>query len=127
MSLLEIKGISNLKHKESTGFSDIHKQLSEDFNRVHCLHQKWVMNDEKIKKVRWDPIIAKLADNKLKQKICTDANNHDMTSTSKVNGGNISQKRRSKETFQTFLHALFDKDGPKVKYQNPDAWRVYPF
>ncbi|MBA7680737.1 hypothetical protein ES703_89058 [subsurface metagenome] len=82
---------------------------------------------KKIKKVRWDPIIAKLADNKLKQKIYTDASNHDMTSTSKVNGVIISQKRRSKEVFQTFLHTLFDNDGPKVKYQNPDAWRVYPF
>ena len=56
-----------------------------------------------------------------------DTSNHDMTSTSKVNGAIISQKRRSKEVFQTFLHALFDNDGPKVKYQNPDAWRVYPF
>ncbi len=82
---------------------------------------------KKIKKVRWDPTIAKLADNKLKQKICMDISNHDMTSTSKVNGAIISQKRRSKEVFQTFLHALFDNDGPKVKYQNPDAWRVYPF
>ena len=108
MSLLEIKGISNLKHKESTGFSDIHKQLSEDFNRVHCLHQKWVMNDEKIKKVRWDPIIAKLADNKLKQKICADASNHDMTSTIQEKWVAAVEKRRSKEDFQTFIHELFD-------------------
>ena len=36
------------------------------------------------------------------------------------------EKRRSKEEFQAYLHELFDNDGPKVKYQNPDAWRVYP-
>ena len=82
---------------------------------------------KKIKTVRWDPIIAKLADKKLKQRICADANNNDMTSTNKVNGVIISQKKRSKEDFKTFLHALFDNNGPKYQYQNPDAWRVYPF
>ena len=82
---------------------------------------------KKIKKVRWDPIIAKLADNKLKQKICADANNRDMTLTSKVEGFIVSLKRLSKEDFQTFLYVLFDPGGPKVKYQNPDVWRVHPF
>ena len=37
----------------------------------------------------------------------------------------MSAKRLSNEEFQTFLHALFDNDRLKVKYQNPDAWRGY--
>jgi len=82
---------------------------------------------KKINKVRWDPIVAKLADNTVKQETCVDANNHGVTSRSKVNGVLISQKRLSKDDFQKFLHSSFDKDGPIVKYQNPDAWRVYPF
>ncbi|MBA7680736.1 hypothetical protein ES703_89057 [subsurface metagenome] len=47
MSLLEINAISFLKHKESIGFSDNYKHLSEDFKRFQYPHQKWVMNDEK--------------------------------------------------------------------------------
>ena len=82
---------------------------------------------KKNKKVRWDPKIAKLADTTMKQKICADANNHDITSTIKEKWVAAVEKKRSKEDFQTFIHALFDVDGPKVKYQNPDVWRVYPF
>jgi len=80
---------------------------------------------KKTKKVRWDPIIAKLADNKLKQKICTDANNHNITSTSKVKGLIISLKKLSKEDFQTFLYVLSDPGGPILKCQNPDVLRVH--
>jgi len=38
----------------------------------------------------------------------------------------MSEKKRSKEEFEIFLKSLFDKDSPKVKYQNPDAWRIPP-
>ena len=79
-----------------------------------------------IKRVRWDPIIVKLADYKLKQKICGHASKNDRTSRIKANWVAALQKRHSKEDFQAFLHELFDNDGPIVKYQNPDAWRVYP-
>ena len=79
-----------------------------------------------IRRVRWDPIIVKLADYKLKHKICVDAGNDDGASRIKANWVAALQKRHSKEDFQAFLHELFDNDGPIVKYQNPDAWRVYP-
>jgi len=78
----------------------------------------------KVKKVRWDPIIAKLADNKVKQKFCARTNNQNMTST-KVNGVIMLKKRRSKEDFELFLKSLFDNDTLPFKYQNPDAWRIY--
>ena len=45
---------------------------------------------------------------------------------SEVNGDAMSEKRRSKEEFEAFLKSLFDKDSPKVKYQNPDGWRIPP-
>ena len=35
------------------------------------------------------------------------------------------KKRRSKEEFEAFLKVLFDNDRLQVKYQNPDAWRLY--
>ena len=79
-----------------------------------------------IRRVRWDPIIVKLADYKLKHKICADVGNDDGASRIKANWVAALQKRHSKEDFQAFLHELFDNDGPIVKYQNPDAWRVYP-
>jgi len=37
----------------------------------------------------------------------------------------MSAQRLSKKEFQVFLHALFENDSLKVKYQNPDAWRGY--
>ena len=79
-----------------------------------------------IKRVRWDPIIVKLANYKAKQNICADASKNDEASRTKANGVAASQKRHPKEDFQAFLHELFDNDSPIVKYQNPDAWRVYP-
>lgn len=81
---------------------------------------------EKIKRARWDPSIAKLADYKVKQKNCVHASKNDETARIRAKWIAASQKRQSKEDFQTFLHMLFDNDGPIVKYQNPDAWRVYP-
>jgi hypothetical protein len=38
----------------------------------------------------------------------------------------MSEKKRSKQEFETFIKTLFDRDSPKVKYQNPDAWRIPP-
>lgn len=37
----------------------------------------------------------------------------------------MSSKRLSKKDFETYLHAMLDSNGPKVKYQNPVAWRGY--
>ena len=37
----------------------------------------------------------------------------------------MSAQRLSNKEFQVFLHALFENDSLKVKYQNPDAWRGY--
>ncbi|MBA7480409.1 hypothetical protein ES707_15863 [subsurface metagenome] len=63
---------------------------------------------KKTNKVRCNPIIARLADNTVNQKIYTDANNHDITSTKKEKWVVAVEKRRSKEDFQTFIYALFD-------------------
>jgi len=38
----------------------------------------------------------------------------------------MSAKRLSKKDFEVFLHALFDNETLKVKYQKPDAWRKHP-
>ena len=35
----------------------------------------------------------------------------------------LPEKKRSKKEFETYLKAMLDQDYPKVKYQNPDAWR----
>ena len=37
----------------------------------------------------------------------------------------MSAQMRSNKEFQAFLHALFENDSLKVKYQNPSAWRGY--
>jgi hypothetical protein len=37
----------------------------------------------------------------------------------------MSAQRLSNKEFQAFLHVLFENDGLKVKYQNPDSWRGY--
>jgi hypothetical protein len=62
---------------------------------------------KKTNKVRCNPIIARLADNTVNQKICTDANNHDKNSK-KEKWVVAVEKRRSKEEFQAYLHELFD-------------------
>lgn len=79
-----------------------------------------------VNKVRWDPIIAKLTNNQVKQKNYEPASRVDKHSRAKANWVAAAQKRQSNEEFQAFLHDLFDRDGPAVKYQNPDSWRVYP-
>ena len=62
---------------------------------------------KKTNKVRSNPIIARLADNTVNQKIYTDANNHDNTSK-KEKWVVAVEKTRSKEEFQAYLHELFD-------------------
>jgi len=74
-----------------------------------------------VKKVRWDPIIAKLADAKVKQNFCARTNNQNMTSN-KVNEVIKSKQRLSNEDFELYLKSLFDNDTLPFKYQNPDAW-----
>ena len=83
-----------------------------------------MMKKIKVKKVRWDPIIAKLANSKVKEKFYEPTNKQHMPSN-KVNGVIVSNKRRSKEDFELFLKSLFDNDTLPFKYQNPDAWIVY--
>jgi hypothetical protein len=34
------------------------------------------------------------------------------------------EKKRSKEEFETYLKAMLNQDYPKVKYNDPDAWRI---
>lgn len=36
----------------------------------------------------------------------------------------MSQKRRSQKEFEAYLKAILDQDYPKIKYQNPDAWKA---
>ena len=76
--------------------------------------------NNQVKKVRWDPIIAKLAENAIKQK-------HSVASWQQktLKKANTSKKRRSQEEFEMYLRSLFANDNLKVKYQNPDAWRIY--
>ena len=80
----------------------------------------------RVKKVRWDPIIAKLANYGVKSNACVEAIETDEPSRVKANWTAAAQKRGSKKEFEAYLHDLFAKDGPVVKYQNPDAWNAYP-
>ncbi len=68
----------------------------------------------------------KLSECNLNKEISQGANSNNKTLKIKEKWVAAVEKRRSKEEFQAYLHELFDNDGPKVKYQNPDAWRVYP-
>ena len=79
----------------------------------------------KIKRVRWDPLILKLAEYNVNKKISQGANSNNKTLKTKEKWVAAVEKRRSKEEFQVYLQELFDKDGPKVKYQNPDVW-IFP-
>lgn len=78
------------------------------------------------KKVRWDPIIAKLANYGVKQNTPEAAIDADEASSVKAKWMTATQRRASQEDFEALLHDLFDRDGPAVKYQNPDVWNVYP-
>lgn len=97
-----------------------------------CLqYQKWLENlrgssVKTVKKVRWDPIIAKLADYGVKQHTFKAAIETAESSQISSTWIDVTQKRSSKEEFEAFLHDLFDRNGPVVKYQNPDIWNAYP-
>jgi hypothetical protein len=81
---------------------------------------------KRVKKVRWDPIIARLANNQVKQEASKMPNRPDEPSRVKAKWTAMPQKRESEEEFQAFLHDMLNRDGPTVKYQNPDRWRTYP-
>lgn len=81
---------------------------------------------EKNGTVKWNPIVAKLAEAEVKQEPLSEVKEVGATSKIKVNWVVATEKRRSREGFQEYLHGLFKKVGPKVKYQNPDSWIVYP-
>ena len=76
------------------------------------------------KRIRWDPIIINLLENKVMREFWTGKNDIRMFSTIKEDAL-VSQERRSRKDFETYLKSLFDNDSLKVKYQNPDAWSVY--
>ena len=75
---------------------------------------------------RWNPIIAKLADDKLKQRNEMIVYKDNKALKIKVNWANTVKKKRTDEEFHEYLKGLFNSDGPKVKYQNPDSWIIYP-
>ena len=79
-----------------------------------------------VKKVRWDPIVAKLADYEVKQNTSREAIEAAESSQVSSKWVDAGQKLGSKEEFETYLHELFHRNGPVVKYQNPDVWHVYP-
>ena len=76
----------------------------------------------KVRKVRWDPIVAKLAENGTKPNFCAPTRKQHKTSTNKTN---VPMKRRTKEEFEAYLKSLFADDNLQFKYQTPDAW-VFP-
>lgn len=79
----------------------------------------------KIKRVRWDPLILKLAEYNLNKEISQGADNNNKSLKIKEKWVAAIQKKRSRKEFQAYLQELFDKDGPKMKYQNPDVW-IFP-
>jgi predicted RNase H-like nuclease (RuvC/YqgF family) len=55
-------------------------------------------------------------------KVCCE----ELSKTLKFTANAISIKKRSKEEFEVFLKDMLNFDYPKIKYQNPDAWRQVP-
>ena len=80
---------------------------------------------KKVKKVRWDPLVARLAGHTVKQEISDDEMELRKRSIQEKWVAAV-EKRSSREEFASYLHALFDTEWPKVEYRNPDAWNVYP-
>jgi hypothetical protein len=81
---------------------------------------------KKVPESRWNPIVAKLADDKLKQPNGMNVYKDNERMRIKVNWANTVQKKRTDEEFHAYLKGLFNSDGPKVKYQNPDSWIIHP-
>ena len=75
-------------------------------------------------KNRWDPLVARLVETKVKKEFgAYQSKRHE---TPVIREKTIaSQDRRSNEEFEAYLKSLFDNDPLKVKYKNPDAWNVY--
>ena len=71
---------------------------------------------------KWDPIIMKLIETKMKNPNPNIKNSTNKNSRIHKNTVNNSKKRRSHEEFQKYIHELFNQSGPKIKYQNPDTW-----
>jgi len=75
-------------------------------------------------KNRWDPLVVRLVERKVKKTLW--ANQFKRHETSVIKEKAIAfQERRSKEDFEAYLKSLFDNNLLKAKYRNPDAWYVY--
>ena len=83
-----------------------------------------MMKHTRGERIRWDPIIINLLENKVMREFWTGKNDIRMFSTIKEDAL-VSQERRSRKDFEIYLKSLFDNDSLKVKYQNPDSWSVY--
>jgi len=82
------------------------------------------MKHKRGERIRWDPIVVKLAEKKLKREFWTRENEQHGASKIKENVP-VSQERRSQKEFEAYLKSLFDNNPLQVKYRNPDAWNVY--
>ena len=71
---------------------------------------------------KWDPIIMKLIETKMKNPNPNIKNSTNKNSIINKNTVNIPKKRRSQKEFQKYLHEIFNQSGPTIKYQNPDTW-----
>ena len=74
------------------------------------------------KLIRWDPLVTKLVEDKLKCTISSNIMIDHTIYTKKQKSLAAIPRNRSKEEFQKYLHSLFNQDGPLIKYQNPDSW-----
>lgn len=96
------------------------------------------MQKNQNKKVRWDPITAKLAESNIKQEIYMPIPKQHTAPTKKANKTNATkapknkatetnstEERLSNEEFSNYLKSLFADDTLPFKYQNPDAWILY--
>ena len=80
------------------------------------------------KKVRWDPIAARLAEGRMKQTVCVPITNtpkQQAIPTKETAKTKVTGERRSNEEFSEYLKSLFADDNLPFKYQNPDAWILY--
>ena len=71
---------------------------------------------------KWDPIIIKLIETKMKNPNPNIKNSTKKNSRIHKNPVYPSKPRRSPEEFHKYLQELFNQTGPTMKYQNPDVW-----
>ena len=81
---------------------------------------------EEKKAVKWDPLIVKLAQYNLDKEISQVNNKHNNTLRIKENWVAATEKRRSPEEFQSYIHEIFEKGGLITKYQHPSEWYFPP-